>query len=75
MGDSGSAFEDVPRNPAGSFVLYLYAAIYRLMRQIQRLSEAGGLEFDEIFNRYPFLGDYYLEMRRHMPETIRLGRG
>ena len=75
MGESGSAFEHVPRNPAGSFVLYLYAAIYRLMRQIQRLSEAGGLEFEEIFNRYPFLGDYYLEMRRHMPEKISWGEG
>ena len=45
MAGSKSAFEHVPRNPAGSFVLYLYAAIYRLMRQIQRLSDAGGLEF------------------------------
>ena len=70
MAGTDTAFEHVPRNPAGSFVLYLYAAIYRLMRQIQRLSDAGGLEFDAIFDRYPFLADYYLEMRRHMPEQI-----
>lgn len=75
MAANATAFEHVPRNPPGSFVLYLYAAIYRLMRQIQRLSDAGGLEFDAVFERYPFLSDYYLEMRRHMPEQITWGEG
>lgn len=75
MSETQTAFEHVPRSPAGGFVLYLYAAIYRLMRQIQRLSDAGGLEFDAVFERYPFLGDYYLEMRRHMPEQITWGDG
>ncbi len=70
MALSQTAFDHVPRTAAGSFVLYLYAAIYHLMRQINRLGEAGGLSFDEIFERYPFLGDYYEEMRRHMPQQI-----
>lgn len=70
MSETETAFDHVPRNPAGSFVLYLYAAIYRLMRQIHRLSEAGGLEFEAIFERYPFLGDYFQEMRQNMPEQI-----
>ncbi|MBD3316910.1 MAG: AAA family ATPase [Chitinivibrionales bacterium] len=63
-------FDHIPRSVAGSFVLYLYAAIYRLMKQINRLSEAGGSELEAQFKRYPFLSDYFLEMRQHMPEDI-----
>lgn len=70
-----SPFEHVARTVAGSFVLYLYAAIYRLMKQVNRLSEAGGSDLDALFERYPFLSEYFVEMRQHMPDKISWDEG
>lgn len=75
MTQQKNTFEHIPHTIGGSFVIYLYAAIYRLMKQINRLSEAGNTEFDKIFDQYPFLGEYFMEMRRHMPETINWEEG
>lgn len=68
---SKSYFSHVPSGPAGHFVIYLYAAIYRLMNQVRRLSEGSGIGLESVFQRYPFLGEYFNEMRSHMPEDIR----
>lgn len=65
-----SAFGHVPGNAGGHFVLCIYAAVYRLLFQIYRLSDVGGVKLEEIFERYPFLGDYFGEMRSHMPDQI-----
>lgn len=70
-----SYFSHVPAGAAGHFVIYLYAAIYRLMNQIRRLSVVGGTPLEQVFQRYPFLGEYFNEMRRHMPEDIRWDEG
>ncbi len=64
------AFEQVPANPAGHFVLNLYAAIYRLLQQTRTFAELGGSSLEDIFERYPFLGDYFAEMRQQMPDDI-----
>ncbi|WP_321415751.1 AAA family ATPase [uncultured Desulfobacter sp.] len=63
-------FSHVSPGTAGHFVIYLYAAIYRLMNQIRRLSEVGGSSLEEVFERYPFLGEYFNEMRSYMPRNI-----
>lgn len=63
-------FEHVAKNASGHFVLCIYAAVYRLLYQMFRLSEAGGSSLDDIFARYPFLNDYFSEMRGYMPRTI-----
>ncbi|MDH5359725.1 MAG: ATP-binding protein [Gammaproteobacteria bacterium] len=73
--DVNGPFEHVPKTVAGSFVLYLYAALYRLMKHVNRLSEAGGSDLDALFERYPFLSEYFDEMRRHMPEQISWDEG
>ena len=56
MAKDSSAFEHVPRTAAGAFVLYLYAAIYRLMKQINRLSEASGADLESLFEQYSVPG-------------------
>ena len=63
-------FDHVPPSVGGHFVIYLYASIYRLLNQIRRLSEVGGAQLEKVFERYPFLGEYFNEMRRHMPDKI-----
>jgi len=68
---SGSGtFDAVPRTPAGHFVLFLYAAIFRLVDHVRRLAEAGGAPLEQVFERYPFLGEYFAEMRGHMPDEL-----
>ncbi len=63
-------FGHVPRNPGGHFVVCIYAAVYRLLYQVYRLGDVGGLTLEESLERYPFLADYFNEMRSHMPEEI-----
>lgn len=63
-------FAHVPRNAGGHFVICLYAAIYRLLFQVYRLGEIGGASLEEVFERFPFLGEYFNEMRSHLPEEI-----
>jgi len=63
-------FDHVPRTPGGHFVINLYAAIYRLLHQTRRFAELSGAALEQVFERYPFLGEYFDEMRRHMPEDI-----
>ncbi len=70
-----TAFDDVPRHAGGHFVLCLYAAIYRLVNHVRRLSETGGASLEEVFEKYPFLADYFVEMRKRMPQEITWGAG
>ncbi len=67
------AFGTVPRTPAGHFVVFLYAAIFRLLNHVRRLSEVGGASLDKVFDRYPFLGEYFAEMRGKMPGELTWG--
>lgn len=64
------AFEHIPKSPRGHFVLYFYAAVFRLLNRIQMLSQVGGSSLEETFKRYPFLGEYYNEMLNYMPKDI-----
>jgi hypothetical protein len=63
-------FDHVPRSAGGHFVINLYAAIYRLLHQTRRFAELSGASLEQVFERYPFLGEYFNEMRRHMPDDI-----
>ncbi len=70
---SDRAFGAVPRTPGGHFVLCLYGAIFCLLRHFRRLSEVAGGSLEELFERYPFLGEYFVELRRHLPEDLTWG--
>jgi hypothetical protein len=64
-------FSDVPRHAGGHFVLMIYAAIYRLLNHIRRLGDAStGSSLEEVFERYPFLAEYFEEMREQMPDDL-----
>lgn len=73
--DPESAFAEVPATAGGHFVLCLYAAIFRLLHHVKRLNEAGGVSLEALFERYPFLGQYFAEMRAHIPEELTWGEG
>lgn len=68
--ESPGPFEHVPRSVGGHFVINLYAAIYRLLHQTRRFAELSESSLEEVFQRFPFLGEYFNEMRQHMPEDI-----
>ena len=63
-------FDHVPRSPGGHFVINLYAAIYRLLHQTRRFAELSDATLEDAFGRYPFLGEYFNEMRQQMPDDI-----
>jgi len=63
-------FEHIPHTVRGHFVIYLYAAIYRLLNHIHRLSDVGGTKLEQVFEHYPFLNQYFAEMCQYMPEEI-----
>jgi hypothetical protein len=66
-------FADVPTTPAGHFVLCVYASIFQVLNHVRRLGEVGGTSLEAMFERYPFLGEYFSEMRAEMPEEITWG--
>lgn len=73
MSDNAShIFNSVPVTAKGHFVLYYYAAIFRLTNFIQELghTDAVGSDIEEVFERYPFLAEYFSEMREYMPDEI-----
>ncbi len=67
------AFAEVPPAPAGHFVLCLYDAIFHLLNHVRRINEAAGGTLEAAFERYPFLAEYFDEMREHMPEDLTWG--
>jgi hypothetical protein len=63
------AFTHIPQTIQGHFLLHFYAAVYRLIYYIHRLSQVGGETLEAHFETYPFLAGYFAEMRRSMPEA------
>ncbi|MDA8018116.1 MAG: ATP-binding protein [Thermoanaerobaculia bacterium] len=70
MRPPSSAFEDLPADAGGHFVLNLYAAIFRLVNHLRQLAELSDSSLEQAFERFPFLGEYFLEMRPRMPEGL-----
>jgi len=68
-------FDHIAKTVGGSFVLYLYAAIYRFLKHLHQLSDVGGPDLPTLFKRYPFLSKYSVEMHQHMPEEVSWSEG
>jgi hypothetical protein len=66
-------FAEVPPTPRGHFVLCIYDAIFHLLNHVRRLGEIGGPSLEATFERYPFLAEYFDEMRAYMPDDITWG--
>jgi len=62
------SFETIPITPCGHFRLHFYAAIYRLIGHLHRLSEGGGLMFETTLRKFPFLDGYFREMLPFLPD-------
>ena len=65
-----NAFEHVPRTVQGHFLLTFYAAVYRLIRYMRRLSQAEGVDLAAYFERYPFIAGYFDQVKQVTPDDI-----
>lgn len=63
-------FPQVARSARGHFRLTFYAAVFRLIHQVNRLAQSGGDSLEQIFRQFPFLRRYFEEMRQHMPPDV-----
>jgi hypothetical protein len=71
--EASRPFAQVPPTATGHFVLCLYTAIFHFLDHVRRMSEVAGTTLEATFERYPFLGEYFAEMREQMPEHITWG--
>jgi hypothetical protein len=66
-------FAAVPQTPSGHFVLCLYDAAFHLINHIRRLNEVADTPLEAALERFPFLAEYFGEMREQMPEDLTWG--
>jgi hypothetical protein len=50
--------------------LHFYVAVYCLLKYIRRLSQVGGDSLEKLFEQYPFLGGYFEELLRYLPQGL-----
>lgn len=65
-----NSFDQIPLTIYGHFILNLHASIYYLIHYIHFLTEVGGPNLEQVFNRFTFLAKYFHEIRRQMPDGI-----
>jgi hypothetical protein len=65
-----NAFSHVPRTARGDFRIHFYAAVYQLIRYLRRLSQAGGEDLEQTFEKYPFLSAHFEEITRCLPGEV-----
>jgi hypothetical protein len=65
-----NSFQAIPVTAEQHFVLHLFAAIWQTMQHLHHLGRRTGVSLDDVFQDYPFLGDYFAEMRSFMPENL-----
>jgi hypothetical protein len=70
---ASTPFQSVPQTASGHFVLCLYAAVFHLINHIRRLGEIANTPLETTFERFPFLGEYFGEMRDEMPADLTWG--
>jgi hypothetical protein len=70
---AGPPFAEVPRTPVGHFVLCLYDAVFHVINHIRRLNEVTNTPLETALDRFPFLGEYFGEMRNQMPDDLTWG--
>ena len=68
MATAASPFADVPRTARGHLGLLFYEATYRLVMHLERRARAAGNALEKVFEDFPFLADYWGELRARLPE-------
>ncbi|MCI0521017.1 MAG: ATP-binding protein [Chloroflexi bacterium] len=63
-----AAFADLPLTLEAHFRLHYYAAVYTLIHALHTWQRAGGEALERVFQRHPFLGGYFEEMRPRLPD-------
>ena len=68
--DEETVFAQVPATKERHFALNFFAAVFRLINQARRLAENRDEKIDQVFASYPFLAQYFDEMRQFMPPEL-----
>ncbi len=68
-------FLDVPRNPAGHFILHFYTALFWLLNYLHSVAAARNQPLDAILEAHPFLAGYWAEMQQRMPPQLAWAAG
>ncbi len=65
-----NAFAAIPHSAKAHFRIHFYAAVYRVLNTVRRLSPEGDRDVGRIVERYPFLGGYVAEMLPYLPADV-----
>jgi histone H3/H4 len=69
MNDPAGPFADVPRDARGHLGLLFYEAAFRVIHHLRCRAAAAERPLDAVFTEYPFLGSYFAEIRRRLPDS------
>jgi hypothetical protein len=65
-----NAFKAIPHSARADFRIHFYAAVYRVLHAIRRLSADSDQDLGRTVERYPFLGSYVAEMLPYLPGDV-----
>ena len=65
-----NSFADVPVNARGHLGLLFYAAVHHVVYHLRRRASAAERSLDDVLREYPFLADYFSQIRGRLPEQI-----
>lgn len=65
-----TVFASIPPTAQGHFRLHFYAAVYRLIGHLHRLSQTGGPSFESTLKKFPFLDGYFREILPYLPPQL-----
>ncbi|MBZ5521902.1 MAG: ATP-binding protein [Acidobacteriia bacterium] len=70
MTEPSACFEDVPRTPRGHLGLLFYEAAACVVLHLHNQAQASGKEARVVFENFPFLADYWNEIRRRLSAEL-----
>ncbi len=70
MNAAQSCFDDVPRTPRGHLGLLFYEATCCVISYLGSRARTSGRDLKVVFEDFPFLSDYWREIRSRLPEEL-----
>ena len=65
-----TSFADIPYTPRGHLGLLFYEAVHHVLCRLRIRALGAGRKLEEVFEEFPFLKDYFGELRARLPEGI-----
>jgi len=70
MSESRNAFHDIPHHARAHLGLLFYAAAFHLIFYLRCRAEEANQTLEHVLEEHPFLGAYFVQIRRRLPEGI-----